>query len=220
MAPILKVIELMCHHLKRTSAEEALKKRFKATLNGKIKPVSELNGFDNPVLPVITNENPDEIQLFHWGLIPSWTNIMDTRKKTLNARLETLDKQLSFKESISRRCLVLVNGFYEHQWLDPKGRLKQKYLLGLPKDQPFALAGLWRAGIAPNGEFMQTFTIITTEAQGIMRDIHNNGLRMPLILPPNEERAWLLSEAEATPFHKLTPKMVGPDKRMGQLALF
>jgi putative SOS response-associated peptidase YedK len=211
----------MCYQLRLTCGKEALETRFKATLGDGFQPApDELNGPDNPLLPVITHEQPEKIQLFHWGLIPAWTNIMDTRKKTLNAAVETLEKQLSFKDSIARRCLVLVNGFYEYQWLDPKGELKQKYLLSLPKQRPFAIAGLWREGIAPNGEFLQTFTMLTTEAQGIMQTIGNGSHRMPLILSPAQEKEWLLSDIPALPYDNLRARMVGSDVRLGQLELF
>lgn len=181
----------MCYKLKKTSGAEALKKRFHVKTAPEILQETEVSGFEHSAIPIITNDKPDEIQLFHWGLIPSWEKTMDHRKSTLNARIETLREKPSFSESLGRKCLVLVDGFYEYQWLDPAGKNKQKYLITAANNEPFALAGLWRAGLAPNGEWMQTFTIITTEARGIMREIHNSKLRMPVVLQREIEHAWL-----------------------------
>jgi len=210
----------MCYEVRLTSGAEKLKERFGAAMCETIPETGELNGIDHPLLPVITNEKPEEIQLFHWGLIPSWTNHMDTRRKTLNAPLEKLEQQLSFKESVTRRCLILVDGFYEHETIDPKRDLLQKYLLTIPGKKPFALAGLWREGIAPNGEFLQTVTIITTEAQGIIRGILGNSNRMPLVIPHKKEKEWLLSDQPVEPHYKLNSRMVGGNKRLGELQLF
>jgi putative SOS response-associated peptidase YedK len=60
--------------------------------------------------------------------------------------------------------------------------------------EPFAFAGIWREAMAPNGEITQSCAIVTTEAQGIMREIHNSALRMPVILARGTERDWLTED--------------------------
>ena len=114
------------------------------------------------------------------------TNI---RKSTLNARLETIDQKPSFKPSLSKRCLVLADGFFERKWLDPKGKSKQKYLLTLPGEEAFAFAGLWNAWTNKSTEeVLNTYTIITTAANELMSEIHNTKKRMPVILNPETEK--------------------------------
>lgn len=183
----------MCYHTKQTADKHKLQKRFNAGLiqaDEKDLQKEHFNGFEFPQTPVITNAQPDTIQLFHWGLLPSWASI-DHRLHTLNAKIETLNEKASFKEVLHQKCLVLLTGFYEWQWLDNKGKRKQQYLLHLPDDEPFALAGLWSEWKNQDGTSRHTYTILTTEARGIMREIHNSKLRMPVILDPTVERDWL-----------------------------
>jgi putative SOS response-associated peptidase YedK len=93
---------------------------------------------------------------------------------------------------VNKRCLVLADGFYEWQWLDKKGKNKQKYLITLPDKGLYAYAGIWsewKSNIT--GAIVKTYSIVTTEATGIMREIHNSKLRMPVILNPENEILWL-----------------------------
>lgn len=185
----------MCFHSKQTKEAVKLAKRFKAILTEeatKFKP-GLFNGFQFPKLPVITNQNPGEIDLYHWGLLPSWSKDIDFRKNTLNAKIETIAEKPSFKPSLSKRCLVLVNGFYEWQWLDEQGKKKQKYQIGIQDEEPFAFAGLYNEWVDKStGEVINTFTILTTEAKGLMAEIHNSKLRMPVILKAGSENDYLL----------------------------
>lgn len=185
----------MCFHSKQSKNAQALKKRFKADVSKGVSTsdISSINynGFESPKTPVIINNAPAEIQLFHWGLIPSWSQDETIRVNTLNARSETLDEKPSFKHHSTHRCLVLSDGFYEWQWLDSKGRRKQKYEVGLPNEELFAYAGIWSEWYDSRGEVVQTYSIVTAEAQGVMREIHNSKMRMPLILKENQEADWL-----------------------------
>jgi putative SOS response-associated peptidase YedK len=98
----------------------------------------------------------------------------------------------AFRTSVNNRCLVLADGFFEWQWLDPKGKVKQKYMLNLPNKAAFAFAGLWSEWTdRVTGEVIVTYTIMTTEANALMAEIHNNKRRMPIILTPENEKLWL-----------------------------
>lgn len=188
----------MCYKVKKTAKAAELEARFGAKVADStvIEPVAEMNGFDHPQLPVITNAVPGLIQQFQWGLIPAWAKDAAIQKSTLNARIETVRDLPSFRDAVQQKCMILVNGFYEWKWLDEKGKQKEKYLIAMPDDAPFAMAGLWSAWKDPEGIIVNTCTIITTEAQGIMREIHNSKLRMPVILKPEIERAWLMGETK------------------------
>jgi putative SOS response-associated peptidase YedK len=139
----------------------------------------------------------------HWGLLPHWAKDKEIRKNTLNARIETIAEKPSFRQVVHQRCLVLVDGFYEWQWLDPAGKLKQKYEIGLPNHEAFALGGLWSQWTdKETGELLTTYAILTTEAKGLMAEIHNSKHRMPLIIAPGQENAWLseqINNTEDTP---------------------
>ncbi|MFZ4796227.1 MAG: SOS response-associated peptidase [Bacteroidia bacterium] len=184
----------MCFHSKQGKDAQSLEKRFNAKLKNKDLVVNSerFNGFTFPKTPVITNVNKQEIQFFNWGLIPSWAKDEQFRANTLNARIETISELPSFKNNVKNRCLILVDGFYEWKWLDVKGKEKQQYLISLPNDELFAFAGIYSEWTNKNtGELLQTYSIVTTEANSFMAKIHNTKKRMPVILTPENEYDWL-----------------------------
>ncbi len=86
----------------------------------------------------------------------------------------------------------MVDGFYEWQWLDIKGKSKKKYLITIVHNEAFALAGLWSEWVnQSSGEIIKSYTILTMEANEQMSQIHNSEKRMPVILSPNNEFEWL-----------------------------
>ncbi|HKK81366.1 MAG TPA: SOS response-associated peptidase [Prolixibacteraceae bacterium] len=184
----------MCFFSRQTKDATKVEKRFNAVVNDLVnfQPGDYYNGFEFPRTPVITNDNAGEIQSLQWGLIPHWAKNDDIKKYTLNAKIETLGEKPSFRNSINKRCLVIADGFFEWQWLDPKGRRKQKYLLTLPNEKLYAYAGIWSEWVSTQtGEIIRSYSIVTTEAQGIMREIHNSKKRMPVILTPENEQLWI-----------------------------
>ncbi len=84
-----------------------------------------------------------------------------------------------------RRCLLPADGFYEWKKVGPK---KQPYFIHLPDDRPFALAGLWERWADRNGRPLETCTILTTDANVVLRPFHT---RMPVIIEPADYTAWL-----------------------------
>ena len=127
----------------------------------------------------------------HWGLIPSWAKSTDFSAKMINARSETVAEKPAYRGAFrSRRCLIPANGFYEWQKLS-KGA-KQPWLIGV-KDMPlFAFAGLWESWTSPEGEIVESCTILTTGASESITFIHP---RMPVILDPTYYGPWLSCEA-------------------------
>ena len=185
----------MCYHTQQRSDAARLKARFQAQLAGNAGalPQGPQSGFDHPRLPVITAGEPGVIRLVEWGLIPAWApaeRASALANQTLNARAESLFDKPSFRQSIlSRRCLVLVDGFFEWQHIGPH---KTKYLLTVEGEGPFALAGLWDEWRdASAGDVRRTFSVVTTEANPLMARIHNTKRRMPLMLTGEGEAAWL-----------------------------
>lgn len=183
----------MCFYFQLTEDAKTLQNRYNATLEALgLLQFGTYNGFTHPETPVITNEKPDKIQMYQWGLIPYWAKDTGVMKSTLNAKIETIQEKPSFKYSINNRCLILANGFYEWQWLDEKGKNKQKYLITLPDNRLFAFAGLfshWKD--IRTGEVRKTYTILTTQANELMSKIHNSKQRMPVILKSRYEKDWL-----------------------------
>jgi putative SOS response-associated peptidase YedK len=153
--------------------------------------------FSNPLIPVIDQNEPDRIRLSQWGLIPSWAGDRQVaekiRKGTYNARSESLAEKPSFREPLDRsRCLVVSHGFYEWQLVNG---VRIPWYIRLKNDAPFAFAGLsdiWRD--PESGNKVHTFSIITTAANPLMEKIHNTKKRMPVILRPEYEKAWISEE--------------------------
>jgi putative SOS response-associated peptidase YedK len=157
-------------------------------------PVYSASAFTFPSLPVISNEDSQHITLMQWGLIPFWVKDYDfaisIREKTINSRAETIFEKPAFRNCIqSKRCLVLADGFFEWRHIDKK---TFPYYIRLKNGAPFALAGIWDSWKNPQTrDRMQTFSVITTQANSLLEKIHNTKKRMPVILPREQERLWL-----------------------------
>lgn len=182
----------MCFHSKQSKKAQQIEHRFKATFENidLFQPTSHYNGFDFPKTPIIINENTSKIQMCNWGLVPTWAKEDFNKTFTLNARIETLSEKSAFKNVINNRCIILVDGFYEWQ---KRGSQKIKYEIGF-NNELFALAGIFS-----EKENHITYSILTTEAQGIMREIHNTKLRMPMALYSDTEISDWLNGNEMTP---------------------
>ena len=117
-----------------------------------------------------------------WGLVPPWAKDLPRRPTLINARVETLAEKPSFKRAFrERRCLIPADGFYE--WKD-----RQPWYCAPAADTLFGFAGLWETWKGADQAPYHSCAIITTEAGGSMREIHD---RMPVILTPEAMEAWL-----------------------------
>jgi putative SOS response-associated peptidase YedK len=133
-----------------------------------------------------------ELVPLRWGLIPSWAKDPKVGNRLLNARAETVAETPAFRAAFKRRrCLILADGYYE--WTGSKGK-KQPWHFHLHGNRPFAFAGLWEHWRPPEGEPVETCTIITTEANELAAKYHD---RMPVILHAAEYAHWLDPEQQA-----------------------
>jgi putative SOS response-associated peptidase YedK len=192
----------MCYTVNINLTRNELEKRFGArfTEPSSYRPGYYFNAFDLPAMPVIPSEDPGSIGMLIWGLIPIWVkdaaSAEEIRRKTFNARIETILEKPSFRGSVkSKRCLVLCRGFYEWQQRE-KGKIP--YYIYLEGEPPIAMAGLYENWTdRETGEMIRTFTIITTAANSLMEKIHNTKKRMPVILPHENEEAWVDPDLKA-----------------------
>lgn len=193
----------MCYTIKQTANERLLEGRFRARVKypQQLEQIEKSSGFAFPLVPVVTNKEMDSIHLYHWGLIPHWAKDKELRKNTLNARIETIEEKPSFRSYVKNRCLVLIDGFYEYQWQDTKGKVKKPFLMTMPDGEPFALGGLFSHWTdKTSGDMLSTFTILTMDANEQMAEIHNTKKRMPLILRRDTEMDWLEGKIEKVRF--------------------
>ncbi|MBW2109749.1 MAG: SOS response-associated peptidase [Deltaproteobacteria bacterium] len=137
---------------------------------------------------VVVKSDSRYLYMMSWGFVPFWAKDESIGYKLINARGETLSEKPIFKRLFEeKRCLVLADGFFEWKQLG-KGKVKVPMRFVLKDRRPFAFAGLWDIWQDPQGKEQQTFTIITTGANEIVRPIHD---RMPVILKREDEEEWL-----------------------------
>ena len=182
---------------------ESIKKTYQVKLGQSFQRRYHVGAFENVKLPVITNKNPDQVQLFKWGLIPFWVKDEKTanefKDRTVNARYETIFEKPAFRSSAGKKhCLVIADGFFEWRYYNGKN---YPYYIKLKDREVFSMAGLWDSWINKDtGEEIYSYTIITTEANPLMAMIHNKKKRMPAILEREDEKKWInetLSKDEA-----------------------
>jgi putative SOS response-associated peptidase YedK len=147
-----------------------------------------------PVVRMTEPGAPRSLDLLRWGLIPYWAKEAGIGNKMINARSESVAEKPSYRHSFrKKRCLVVADGFYEWK---REGKAKQPYLIRRRDRRPFAFGGLWSSwrdpqALAEEGrkvEPLETFTILTTGANDLIRTLHD---RMPVIVEPADFALWL-----------------------------
>jgi putative SOS response-associated peptidase YedK len=135
---------------------------------------------------IVSTDSAPDAKGMQWGLVPWWAKDQAIGNRMINARAETLTEKGAFKSLVDRRrCLVPADGFYEWR---KEGKRKVPMWFYLKSKEPFGFAGLWDVWRGPDGNNLETFTIITTEPNDLMCPIHN---RMPVILRREDEEQWL-----------------------------
>ena len=198
----------MCYSNSSTSKNIDLARKFKKKIPENSTDILyyHSSGFSHPLWPIINHSA--EIQFMQWGLVPNWFRgeQREIASKTLNCRTETADSKASFKHLInSRRCIIPSSGFFEWQHKDKE---KKPYFIYSPEIKILSIAGLWDSNINNStGEVENTFTILTTEANEFMTEIHNTKKRMPLFL--NSESVieeWLSCKSEINSYVSASQK--------------
>lgn len=137
------------------------------------------------VLAIIHDGKKRRAGYLRWGLVPSWATDEKIGYKMINARSETAHVKPSFKKLMAqKRCLIIADSFYEWQ---KSGKTKQPKRIQVEDRKLFAFAGLWDKW-RDEDKVLFTCTILTKDANEYMQSIHH---RMPIILPKQEEDAWL-----------------------------
>jgi putative SOS response-associated peptidase YedK len=139
-------------------------------------------------VPIIRQNAAGERELaqVRWGLVPRWAKDPAIGVRMINARGETLMLKSAYRNAYARhRCLLPVNGFYEWQATQTR---KQPMHIGMRDGRPFGLAGLYERWLSPEGEVLDTCTIVTTSASDQLRQVNE---RMPVIVPTEHYARWL-----------------------------
>ena len=177
-------------------------------------------GFDYNTYPIIKASEGDhktEVVKMQWGFLPPYLKTKEDVRKfrsgykddsgkyhkpytTLNATSEELLSKMYKEAALKRRCLVPVNFFYEWMHVTVVGKSgkllktpeKFPYMIQMRNEEEFYLAGIWQPWFDTESKTVtNTFAIITTSANSLMKQIHNSRERMPTILPGNLTESWL-----------------------------
>ena len=175
----------MCGRYAQSTDPKKLAKEFKVAKVPNVEPRYNIA----PTQEVLgVSESPDgrEMTFYKWGLIPSWAKDASMGARLINARSETVQEKPAFRAAFKqRRCIIPADGFYE--WQRTQGR-KQPFFFRMRDERPFGFAGLWERWEGEGGQAINSCTILTTEANEVLRPVHD---RMPVILHPDEYEVWL-----------------------------
>ena len=196
----------MCGRFALLTHAEALIERFGVEEVIK-RPEPRYNISPSQSVTVVVQREKRELTEMRWGLIPSWAKDASIGKRMINARAETVSEKPSFRSAFKkRRCLILADGFYEWQKV---GKIKIPTHIRIMNREPFAFAGLYEYWKTKSGKMLESCTIITTTPNELMSPIHH---RMPVILSPENEDAWVDPENQNTPELMSMLKPNAPDQ--------
>lgn len=142
-----------------------------------------------------------QLNLFKWGLIPHWSKDPTIGNRMINARSETVAEKPSFREAFKkRRCVVPADSFYEWHATSPSLKVKTPYRIHGDTDL-LSFAGLWEEWRSPQGEVIDSFTILTADSrlQPVIHPIHE---RMPILLNSQQVTTWLNPQADLSLLEK------------------
>jgi putative SOS response-associated peptidase YedK len=142
-----------------------------------------------PTQPIAVVRHAGRLELLRWG-IPAASE--GARGQRINVRGESV--ATAYREAFrARRCLVVVDGFYEWQRANHEGHARGKpFVVRREKGEPFALAGIWERRVTVDGEVQETCAVVTEPSRGVVAPIHD---RMPVIVPREAFTRWLSGSA-------------------------
>ena len=162
------------------------------------------------ILAVYESGDGRAATLYKWGLVPSWANDASMGARLINARSETVAEKPAFRQAFKqRRCIIPADGFYE--WQRTEGR-KQPFFFRMQDDRQFGFAGLWERWEGEGGKVINSCTILTTEANEVLRPVHD---RMPVILHPDDYGLWLCAEVRELDLVREMLRPYPADEMMG-----
>lgn len=182
----------MCGRYSLTTPVEAVGRLFEVAERPNLRP--RYNIAPSQEVPVVRmdREGRRQLTLMRWGLIPSWAKEAKIGYRMINARAETVAEKPAFRSAFRhRRCLVPADGFYEWR---KRGSARQPYRITRADGAPFAFAGLWERWRPSEAEAIDSFSIVTTAANDLLRPLHD---RMPVILDPKDYGPWLDTDVAA-----------------------
>ena len=180
----------MCHHYKGSRNPPAhLANEFsvRSNLYQLMLPEAGFYPLGEPPIVRLDEAGEREMVAAQWGLLPAWWRPSDKtpkrttfQRKCFNARSEDVDVKPSYRDAFrKRRCLMPADEFFE-----------RGHYFHLPDHRPFAFAALWERWRGGGDEVVESCTLLTTEANELVRSVGHP--RMPVLLTSEEQYArWL-----------------------------
>ena len=192
----------MCGRFYLTATSAEIRKKFKVDDGRDLVP--RYNIAPTQLSPIVVEVGKGRgLRTARWGLVPSWSRDLSLAAQMINAAAEAIEDKPAFRTSFhAQRCLVPASGYYEWQ---TKGAKKQPYKIALRGGALFAFAGLWARWAPETGEPVETFAIITTQANKLVSEVHP---RMPVIIAPADYQRWLTA-SDQTAKRLLVPYISG-----------
>jgi putative SOS response-associated peptidase YedK len=211
----------MCYYngQKVTRAEFIrLKALEKAIKNYNFLNVGVHNGFNYaPCAILVPSEDGKDFEIVQaeWGYVPGFLKTREEANQfrrqytTLNFKSENLFVREDGKRSMwadaarARRCLVLSTGIVESRHIPKIGKkgqelketIKYPYQVGVKEQEYFFMPGLFNDWFdKEQGIWVTTVAIGITEANELMKQIHNSKKRMPTILTEDLAWEWLMTK--------------------------
>jgi len=177
---------MMCGRYSQIQKQQELCSAFAIEEAAEILP--RYNIAPSQLAPVILEADGTRVlDLYKWGLIPSWAKDLKMAYKMINARCETVTEKPAYRRLVNRRrCIVPASSIYE--WKKAGDGQKTAMRILMKDESLFAMAGLWDEWKDAEGQPLRSYTILTTRAKGLLKEVHD---RMPVILRPNLIDAWL-----------------------------
>ncbi len=145
-----------------------------------------------PVVRVLGDNSTRRLEELRWGLVPHWAKDPSVGSRMINARSEEAATKPSFRVPLRRqRCLVPSTGFFEWKVggdADSRRTKKQPYYFRRRDERVFAFAGMWDRWVGADGKPIETYTILTTSPNELIRSFHD---RMPVIVARDQYGLWL-----------------------------
>lgn len=175
----------MCGRFTLHLPAEVISEIFRVPLLADLAP--RYNIAPSQVIPVVRQTTEGrQIVPMKWRLNPHWAQDSRLGFSMINARAETVDVKPAFRAPFrSRRCLVVADGFYEWR---REGKTKEPFHITLKSGGLMPFAGLWEHWRSPEGEIVESFTIITCAANELLSQLHE---RMPVIIGQKDYDTWL-----------------------------
>ena len=181
----------MCGRFTITYSYEELKKHLAQNFKiDNFKAVFNLPRYNvapgQEIIAIINDGSNNRVGNLKWGFLPSFAKDEKIAFSMINAKAETIDEKIAYKESFAkRRCLILADSFYEWKRV---GKDKTPMRILKKDKQMFAMAGIWNTYTRNDGTKIHTCAIITTSANSLVSQVHD---RMPVILDETNQKQWL-----------------------------